>query len=62
MVVSDGLLDIYPEREQVLEAARKLAASDRTSEQMCDRILQAAVGHDVADDLTALIIRREPEW
>jgi serine phosphatase RsbU (regulator of sigma subunit) len=62
MVVSDGLLDIYPEREEVLEAARRLADSGRNSEQMCDRILQAAVGHDVADDLTALVIRREPAW
>jgi serine phosphatase RsbU (regulator of sigma subunit) len=62
MVVSDGLLDIVTEEEEVLEAARKLAASDRTSEQMCDRIMAAALGHDVADDLTALIIRREPAW
>jgi hypothetical protein len=29
---------------------------------MCDRIMAAALGHDVADDLTALIIRREPAW
>jgi hypothetical protein len=62
MVVSDGLLDIYPEPEDVLEAARKLAASDRTSEQMCDRIMEASLGHEVADDLTALVIRREPSW
>jgi hypothetical protein len=62
MVVSDGLLDIYPEPEDVLEAARKLAASDRTSEQMCDRIMEAGLGHEVADDLTALVIRREPSW
>jgi hypothetical protein len=62
MVVSDGLLDILPEEEEILQAARKLAASDRTSEQMCDRIMEAALGHDVADDLTALVIRREPAW
>jgi hypothetical protein len=62
IVVSDGLLDIYPEPEDVLEAARKLASSDRTSEQMCDRIMEASVGHEVGDDLTALVIRREPEW
>jgi hypothetical protein len=62
IVVSDGLLDIYPEPEDVLEAARSLASSDRTSEQMCDRIMEASVGHEVGDDLTALVIRREPEW
>jgi hypothetical protein len=62
IVVSDGLLDIYPEPEEVLEAARSLAASGRTSEQMCDRIMAASLGHDVADDLTALVIRREPSW
>jgi hypothetical protein len=62
IVVSDGLLDIYPEPDEVLEAARNLAASDRTSEQMCDRIMAASLGHDVADDLTALVIRREPPW
>jgi phosphoserine phosphatase RsbU/P len=62
MVVSDGLLDIYPEPEQVLEAARGLAASDRTAEEMCDRIMQASIGHEIGDDLTALVIRREPSW
>jgi hypothetical protein len=62
IVVSDGLLDIYPEPEQVLEAARGLAASDRTAEEMCDRIMQASIGHEIDDDLTALVIRREPSW
>jgi Stage II sporulation protein E (SpoIIE)/GAF domain len=62
MVVSDGLLDIVPEEEELLAAARKLAASARTSDQMCDRIMEAAVGHDVADDVTAVVVRREPAW
>jgi hypothetical protein len=62
IVVSDGLLDIYPEPAQVLEAAGGLAASDRTAEQMCDRIMQASIGHEIGDDLTALVIRREPSW
>ena len=32
------------------------------AEQMCDRILQASIGHEIGDDLTALVIRREPAW
>ena len=62
IVVSDGLLDVCPEEDELLEGARKLAASNRTAEQMCERIMQAAVGHDVGDDLTVVIIRREPAW
>jgi hypothetical protein len=62
LVVSDGLLDILPERDDVLEAARNLALSPRTADEMCDRVLQGSVGHQVTDDLTVLVIRREPSW
>jgi hypothetical protein len=60
IVVSDGLLDIYPDPADVVKAAQALATSDKTPNEMVDRILEASVGHRVDDDLTALVVRREP--
>jgi serine phosphatase RsbU (regulator of sigma subunit) len=59
IVVSDGLLDIFPDPLEAMRAARTLAASGRTSEEMADRIIEAGAGHPLADDLTALVVRRD---
>jgi hypothetical protein len=59
IVVSDGLLDFFPDPLEAMRAARTLAASGTTSEEMADRIIEASAGHPLADDLTALVVRRE---
>jgi hypothetical protein len=59
IVVSDGLLDVFPDPAEAVRAARSLAGSGLTSDEMADRILEASVGHPLEDDLTALVVRRE---
>jgi serine phosphatase RsbU (regulator of sigma subunit) len=59
IVVSDGVLDVFPDPADAVRAARELTTSVSTAEEMSDRILRAAAGASLADDLTAVVIRRE---
>jgi hypothetical protein len=59
LVVSDGMLDIFPDPAEAIRAAQELAASAATADEIVDQILAAAAGAPIADDLTALVIRRE---
>ena len=59
MVVSDGMLDIFPDPSDAIAAAEELAATAVTADEMVDRILAVAADAPLADDLTALVIRRE---
>jgi len=59
MVVSDGMLDIFPDPSDAIAAAEELAATAVTAGEMVDRILEVAADAPLADDLTALVIRRE---
>lgn len=59
IVVSDGVLDVFPDPADAVRAARELTTSVSTAEEMADRILQAAAGASLADDLTAVVVRRE---
>jgi hypothetical protein len=59
LVVSDGMLDIFPDPAEAIRAAQELAASAATAAEMVDQILEAAADAPIADDLTALVIRRE---
>jgi serine phosphatase RsbU (regulator of sigma subunit) len=61
IVVSDGLLDVYPDPVDAVRAARQLHATSSSADEMADRILAAGAGQPFDDDLTALVVRREPE-
>jgi hypothetical protein len=60
IVVSDGLLDAFDEPTGAMRAARRLVASGSSADEMADRILATAARTAVADDLTAVVVRREP--
>jgi serine phosphatase RsbU (regulator of sigma subunit) len=59
LIVSDGMLDIFPDPADAISAAEKLAATTATAGEMVDQILAVAADAPLADDLTALVIRRE---
>jgi serine phosphatase RsbU (regulator of sigma subunit) len=59
IVVSDGVLDVFPDPVEAVRAARQLTTTSSTAEEMVDRILRAAAGAPLADDITAVVIRRE---
>jgi hypothetical protein len=61
IVVSDGLLDAYPDPMDAVRAAQNLVATASSADEMADRILAVGADHAFDDDLTALIVRREPE-
>ncbi len=60
IVVSDGMLDVFPDPREALCAARALAGSSLGAAEMADRMLAAGAGLALGDDLTALVIRRDP--
>jgi hypothetical protein len=59
IVVSDGVLEAFAEPLEALRAAERLVATSQTADEMADRILAAAAHASLADDLTAVVVRRE---
>jgi sigma-B regulation protein RsbU (phosphoserine phosphatase) len=59
IVVSDGVLEAFAEPLEALRAAEQLVATSQTADEMADRILAAAAHASLADDLTAVVVRRE---
>jgi hypothetical protein len=59
IAVSDGMLDVFPDPGDAIIAAEELAASAASADEMVDHILELASDAPIADDLTALVIRRE---
>jgi serine phosphatase RsbU (regulator of sigma subunit) len=59
IVVSDGLLDAFTDPVEAMRAAEQLVATGVTADEMADRILAAAASAPLADDLTAVVVRRE---
>ncbi len=59
IVVSDGVLDAFAEPVEALRAADQLVATSQSADEMADRILAAAAHAPLADDLTAVVVRRE---
>ena len=59
IVVSDGVLEAFAEPLEALRAAEQLVATSQTADEMADRILIAAAHASLADDLTAVVVRRE---
>jgi serine/threonine protein phosphatase PrpC len=59
IVVSDGLLDAFEDPLEAMRAAEQLVATGAGADEMADRILVAAASAPLADDLTAVVVRRE---
>jgi hypothetical protein len=59
IAVSDGVLDAFVDPMEGLRAAEQLVASAHSADEMADRILVASAHAPLADDLTAVVIRRE---
>jgi hypothetical protein len=60
IIVSDGVLDAFPEPIEALRAADHLVATAQSADEMADRILATAAARaPLADDLTAVVVRRE---
>jgi sigma-B regulation protein RsbU (phosphoserine phosphatase) len=59
IVVSDGVLEAFTDPVDGLRAAELLGASAQSADEMADRILAAAAHAPLADDLTAVVVRRE---
>jgi serine phosphatase RsbU (regulator of sigma subunit) len=59
IVVSDGILDAFPGPEEALRATEQLARSHPSADELADRILAMAAAAPLADDLTAVVVRRE---
>lgn len=60
IVVSDGLLDAFADPTAAVRAARRLVGSAASADEIADRILATAAGTPLADDLTAVVVRRKP--
>jgi serine phosphatase RsbU (regulator of sigma subunit) len=59
IIVSDGVLEAFTDPMEGVRAAEELVASSRSADEMADRILAAAAHAPLADDLTAVVVRRE---
>lgn len=60
LLVSDGVLDIYPEEDAVVAVATDLVRTVERPAEVIGRIEHYARTHELADDLTAVAIRRLP--
>jgi serine phosphatase RsbU (regulator of sigma subunit) len=58
-VVSDGVLDVFPDPVAAVRAAQELVATATSADEIADRILAAGASAPLADDLTAVVVRRE---
>jgi serine phosphatase RsbU (regulator of sigma subunit) len=59
IVVSDGVLEAFTDPVDGLRAAEHLGATGQSADEMADRILAEAAHAPLADDLTAVVVRRE---
>jgi hypothetical protein len=59
IIVSDGVLEAFTDPLEGLRAAEQLVATARSADEIADRIIAAAAYAPLADDLTAVVVRRE---
>ena len=59
VLVSDGLLDLYDTPPEVLQAVCRLSLEAGSAQQLVDAILTVARRGKPADDVTAVVIRRQ---
>ena len=59
VLVSDGLLDLYDTPSEVLQAVCRMSLAATNAQELIDAILLAARRGKPADDVTAVVIRRD---
>jgi serine/threonine protein phosphatase PrpC len=57
-VVSDGLLDVYPDVEVLTAVVAGIVSGSPNAQAACDAVLALASGRDVSDDATAVVLKR----
>lgn len=58
VVVSDGVLDVFPSVEEFTEAVARAAHGQPTAEAACAALLRLAPAETAEDDVTAVMVRR----
>jgi Stage II sporulation protein E (SpoIIE)/GAF domain len=58
IIVSDGILDYFPDPRTAAKAAADLCRSSRDAWEMVDQITTVGVGYPPSDDITAVVVRR----
>jgi serine phosphatase RsbU (regulator of sigma subunit) len=58
LIISDGVLDVFPTGEAAVAEASRQLAEGIDCEEAVQRIIAFAVGHDRADDVTAIAVRK----
>jgi CheY-like chemotaxis protein len=61
VVASDGLLDVFDSVDDAMEAVAAAVSAHDSAEDACDAVLALAAGDAVADDVTAVLLRRRPD-
>ena len=59
LVVSDGILDLFPDAWAAVRAGIALSADVPDANEMARRIAGIGGGVPLADDITALVVRRD---
>jgi serine phosphatase RsbU (regulator of sigma subunit) len=59
-VVSDGLLDVYPDVEVLTAVVAGTVSGSASAQEACDAVLELASGRDVSDDATVVVLTRAP--
>ena len=57
-VVSDGLLDVYPDIEVLTAVVAGTVSASASAQTACDAVLELASGRDVSDDATVVVLKR----
>jgi serine phosphatase RsbU (regulator of sigma subunit) len=58
VVVSDGILDIFPSVEEFTAAVLRVTHTQPTADAVCDALLALAPAATAEDDVTAVVVRR----
>jgi serine phosphatase RsbU (regulator of sigma subunit) len=57
-VVSDGLLDVYPDVEVLTAVVSGTVSGSASAQAACDAVLDLASGREVSDDATVVVLKR----
>lgn len=57
-VVSDGLLDVYPDVDVLTAVVAGTVSASASAQAACDAVLELASGREVSDDATVVVLKR----